>query len=45
MPRETETGRTAGVVARHGREDVVLAVMAALEAHLAARPGYPANPP
>ena len=33
------------VVARHWREDVALAVMAALEAHFGARPDYPANPP
>jgi fatty acid amide hydrolase len=33
------------VVARHWREDVMLAVMAALERHFAARPDYPANPP
>jgi fatty acid amide hydrolase len=33
------------VVARHWREDVLLAVMAALETHFAGRPDYPANPP
>jgi fatty acid amide hydrolase len=33
------------VVARHWREDIVLAVMAALEGHFATRPDYPANPP
>jgi fatty acid amide hydrolase len=32
------------VVARHWREDVVLAVMAALEAHFQAGPTYPARP-
>jgi fatty acid amide hydrolase len=32
------------VVARHWREDVVLAVMSALETHFAQRPDYPANP-
>jgi fatty acid amide hydrolase len=31
------------VVARHWREDVVLAVMTALETHFAGRPDYPAN--
>jgi len=33
------------VVARYWREDVALAVMAALETHFAERPDYPANPP
>ena len=33
------------VVARHWREDVALAVMAALEAHFRNRPDYPARPP
>jgi len=33
------------VVARHWREDIVLAVMAALEAHFRAMPEYPARPP
>jgi fatty acid amide hydrolase len=32
------------VVARHWREDVVLAVMAALEAHFRSTPDYPENP-
>jgi fatty acid amide hydrolase len=32
------------VAARHWREDVVLAVMAALEGHFAGRPDYPAYP-
>ena len=34
----------AQVVARHWREDVVLAVMAALEKRFRSRPDYPANP-
>ncbi len=33
------------VVARHWREDVVLAVMATLEDHFRAQPDYPAQPP
>jgi fatty acid amide hydrolase len=33
------------VVARHWREDVVLALMQALEAEFRARPDYPAAPP
>lgn len=33
------------VVARHWREDVVLALMAALEEHFRAQPDYPAHPP
>ena len=33
------------VVARHWREDAVLAVMAALEDHFRAQPDYPAQPP
>jgi len=33
------------VVARHWREDVVLAVMAALEEHFTAQPDYPAQAP
>lgn len=32
------------VVARHWREDTVLAVMSALEAHFRSTPDYPANP-
>lgn len=45
-----ETGSTGlpvgvQVVARHWREDVVLAVMAVLEDHFRRRPGYPAWPP
>ena len=32
------------IVARHWREDVLLAVMAALEAHFGGSPDYPANP-
>jgi fatty acid amide hydrolase len=41
------TGLPIGVqvVARHWREDVLLAVMATLETHFAGRPDYPANPP
>jgi fatty acid amide hydrolase len=48
--REVERG-SAGlpvgvqVVARHWREDVALALMAALEGAFRARPGYPARPP
>ena len=48
--RKTEEG-SAGlpvgvqVVARHWREDVALAVMAALEEHFRAQPDYPAQPP
>jgi fatty acid amide hydrolase len=33
------------VAARHWREDVALAVMAALEEHFRAQPDYPAHPP
>jgi fatty acid amide hydrolase len=33
------------VVARHWREDVALAIMAALEEHFRAQPDYPARPP
>jgi len=33
------------VVARHWREDVVLALMAALEEYFRAQPDYPAHPP
>lgn len=33
------------VAARHWREDIVLAVMSALEAHFTAQPDYPAQPP
>ena len=33
------------VAARHWREDVVLAVMSALEEHFKAQPDYPAHPP
>ena len=33
------------VVARHWREDVVLAVMGALEEHFRATPDYPVSPP
>jgi fatty acid amide hydrolase len=33
------------VVARHWREDVLLALMAALESHFAKLPDYPADPP
>jgi fatty acid amide hydrolase len=33
------------VVARHWREDVALAVMAALEEHFRMQPDYPARPP
>jgi fatty acid amide hydrolase len=33
------------VAARHWREDIVLAVMSALEEHFRARPDYPARPP
>jgi fatty acid amide hydrolase len=33
------------IVARHWREDVLLAVMAALEAHFAGRPDYPTDSP
>jgi fatty acid amide hydrolase len=33
------------VVARHWREDVVLAVMQALESALSGRPDYPGRPP
>lgn len=33
------------VIARHWREDVVLAVMAALETHFRQQPDYPAQPP
>ena len=32
------------IVARHWREDLLLAVMAALEAHFAGRSDYPAHP-
>lgn len=48
--RQTEQG-SAGlpigvqVVARHWREDVALAVMAALEAQFRGRPDYPTRPP
>jgi fatty acid amide hydrolase len=48
--RQTEEG-SAGlpvgvqVAARHWREDVVLAVMGALEEHFSAQPDYPARPP
>ena len=48
--RETEDG-SAGlpvgvqVAARHWREDVVLAVMAALEQEFSKRPDYPSRPP
>ncbi len=48
--RETEVG-SAGlpvgvqVAARHWREDIVLAVMAALEAEFSTRPDYPSRPP
>ena len=33
------------VVARHWREDVVLAIMSALEAHFRTTPDYPSGPP
>jgi fatty acid amide hydrolase len=33
------------VAARHWREDIVLAIMAALEEHFRAQPDYPAHPP
>jgi fatty acid amide hydrolase len=33
------------ILARHWREDVLLAVMAALEAHFAGRPDYPTDSP
>ena len=33
------------VAARHWREDVALAVMAALEEHFRSQPDYPAHPP
>jgi fatty acid amide hydrolase len=33
------------VVARHWREDIVLALMAALEDHFRAQPDYPQHPP
>ena len=48
--RETEVG-SAGlpvgvqVAARHWREDIVLAVMAALEEEFSKRPDYPSRPP
>jgi Asp-tRNA(Asn)/Glu-tRNA(Gln) amidotransferase A subunit family amidase len=48
--REVELG-SAGlpvavqVVARHWREDVVLAVMATLEEHFKKQPDYPVEPP
>ena len=48
--RETEVG-SAGlpvgvqVAARHWREDIVLAVMAALEQEFSKRPDYPSRPP
>lgn len=48
--RETEVG-SAGlpvgvqVAARHWREDIVLAVMAALEQEFSTRPDYPSRPP
>ena len=48
--RKTEDG-SAGlpvgvqVAARHWREDVVLAVMAALEQEFSTRPDYPSRPP
>jgi fatty acid amide hydrolase len=48
--RDAEAGSTGlpvgvQIVARHGREDVLLAVMAALETHFARCPDYPASPP
>jgi fatty acid amide hydrolase len=47
---KTEAGSTGlpvgvQVAARHWREDVVLAVMAALEAEFSKRPDYPTHPP
>jgi fatty acid amide hydrolase len=33
------------VAARHWREDIVLAVMAAIEEHFQSQPDYPADPP
>ncbi len=33
------------VAARHWREDIVLAVMAAIEEHFQSQPDYPAHPP
>jgi fatty acid amide hydrolase len=44
---EGSAGLPVGVqiVGRHWREDVVLAVMRALEAHLRAQPDYPGAPP
>jgi fatty acid amide hydrolase len=33
------------VAARHWREDIVLAVMAAIEEHFQPQPDYPAYPP
>ncbi|MEP0858508.1 hypothetical protein [Trichocoleus sp. DQ-U1] len=33
------------VAARHWREDIVLAVMAAIEEHFQPQPDYPAHPP
>ena len=49
IAREVERGSTGlpvgvQVVARHWREDIVLAVMAALEEHFRATPDYPARP-
>jgi fatty acid amide hydrolase len=48
--RDVERGSTGlpvgvQVAARHWREDVVLAVMAALEHHFRKQPDYPARPP
>jgi fatty acid amide hydrolase len=48
--RETELGSTGlpvgvQVAARHWREDIVLAVMAALEEEFSKRPDYPSRPP
>jgi fatty acid amide hydrolase len=48
--RDAEAGSTGlpvgvQIVARHWREDVLLAVMAALETHFAGCPDYPASPP
>jgi fatty acid amide hydrolase len=33
------------VAARHWREDIVLAVMAAIEEHFQSQPDYPVHPP
>jgi ATP/maltotriose-dependent transcriptional regulator MalT len=44
VPRTGSPNRT-GVAARHWREDIVLAVMAAIEREVAAGPDYPAAPP